>query len=445
MREPRRTLLAKTSLGLAALFTLSIVASAPAQAEPHARLDELWNATVRPFLRDPLWRAEYAYDAGHHLMVPLFAAFTMPRRDWQHDLATHYARFVADSPALAAGRLDRLQYLYAASWFAVLAHDSGRADLVPARLMTILRRDIESAWSGEPAWQWGRKPFPGGMRERLRWKLATRDVQRSYYRAIIDEELYLMGLAANALVLERAAGRPAPVLEEILCVTAETFRSEVRWGADGGWLLQPGVWRDHPDYGAARESERVPNPKALAAGFLRLPDVGTDVSHSHRLPLWLASFWRAAGRGSSEEQLFTRLREGLAIQFTTRVLVPPSEYFPTFRTRNFMDGANGWYRWGYRTLGSNAGYAPFALSGTFLLGWWSLLEDPLVRHAYADVARAFPLSCLVLETYCGPATSRRRHALVDDAAVFTNGFRELLVRLAAALPDYTTFALESKR
>jgi hypothetical protein len=35
----------------------------------------LWQRTVSPFLLDPQWQREFAYDAGHVLMGPLHAAF----------------------------------------------------------------------------------------------------------------------------------------------------------------------------------------------------------------------------------------------------------------------------------------------------------------------------------------------------------------------------------
>jgi hypothetical protein len=391
----------------------------------------LWSVNVAPYLADSLWSARDRYDAGHFLMVPLHAAFELDEPDWQSQFREHFSRFVASLPTeedLAGARLDWLQYLYAASRFLVLASDASRGDLVPTGLPEFVAEQVHRYWSVRPAAQYARAPFPGGIRERLDWKLSVTSVPKSYYRAIIDEESFLFAMAADVRHWENTSqlrSQWSSELDEILDVARAAYAQRAVPQSGGGWLFQPGVWADHPDFAYAGQNGKVPGmPKAPLA------DVAEDASHSLRYPLWLVSL-RGAARDQAEYAYYSALLVGLARQFTSRVLVQPGDSFPAWRLTNFMDGRNGVYRWQYSTAGEGNGYGPFELSGSFNLGWWGFLRSSLVREAYADQALRFPLPAQVLETYVGPSTTRQRHPLVTLPNDYSNGFRELIVRLAS--------------
>jgi len=386
----------------------------------------LWNKTVKLYLEYPLWTDRYAYDAGHFLMVPLHAAFLNNQELWQNQFGLHFQRFVKAYPEhVAQGRLNRLHYFYLASRFLVLAAEKGGQDLIPSRFPSILYAEIRDLWQNSPAWQWSRDPFPGGIRERVLWKLNHKDVKKSYYRAIIDEELITFAIAADLRTYERLSGiKNSPILTDILNVAYKVFRQEVVPQQDGGWLFQPGVWTDHPDYTYAGHKEKIPGMKPLP-----VPGIACDSSHSHRFPLWLTSLAEAYPSGSKERIFYNNLKKGLEKQLFNKVLVPPTKDFPGYRMRNFMDRRNGVYRWGYSTIGENSGYGPYELSRTLLLGWWAFLGSPRILKVYQSIARSYPLPPKAIALY-KPKTHRKRHPLISD---FNRGFRELIVRLAGKL------------
>lgn len=410
----------------------------PSHPRQGREVADLWRTTVQPYLAGPLWIDRDAYDAGHYLMVPLHAAFYLDVPEWQDQFAEYADRFVVEGYAELdepPNRETRLQHMYVLSQLVVLALKMDRRELIPDGLVDLLYEEVHRKWSVEPAWQWGRDPFEGGMRERLLWKLDTEAPAHGFWRAIIDEEFPLFAIASDLLQYERLANRRhehSDSMREIADMTVKVFESEVVWADDGTWVFQPGVWSDHRDYQYAGR-----HAKAKSLDPSPIQDIAPDTSHSHRYPLWLFSYQHAFAADTAEHGYFRDLRVGLAEQFFGRVVVPPSADFPTYRTNNYMDGRNGLYRWEYQTQGPNNGYGPYELSGTLLLGWWIFLGTDEACVMYGHLADSFPLSDDVLQTYVGPNTSRDRHPLVMDPAAYTNGFRELIVSLAAELCEET--------
>jgi hypothetical protein len=361
-------------------------------------------------------------------MVPLHAAFALHNSEWQDQFVDHFRRFLLSNPPdtfSVRDELSWLQYEYVASQFVVLSVRSDRK--IQDALPDLLGRQIQAIWSERPAWQWDRPPFRGGMKERLAWKLAAENVGKSYYTAIIDHEQYVFAIAADLVTYERITGTHhswSSSLGDILNVARKVYEQRVRWESDGGWLFQPGVWTDHPEYLFAGQPTKTPGMHPIP-----LSDVAEDVSHSFRRPLWIQSLLQAA-RNSAEATYYSKLLGGLEHQFYVHVLIPPTGDFPAYRTTNWMDGRNGVYRWNYQTGNPNWGYGPYELSGSFAWGWWAFLNSPRIRAAYAAEAVRFPLPMNVLAVY-EPNTSVA--SLQSRAARQREDFRELIVRLASKL------------
>jgi hypothetical protein len=392
----------------------------------------LWKATVEPYLLTDPWEPGDDYDAGHVLMVPLHAAFLLGEERWIAQFAVLLGRYLAVADryeTTTATRLDRFHFFYLCSRFLVLAQEGGRSASIPAGLAEHLETEVRASWQELPAWQWDRADFAGGIRERLAWKLSDPPASLSYYPAVIDEERFLLAIAADLCAYRRAAAGSLPTAfpaQELLDAAADVYGRRGAATPEGGWLFQPGTFTDHPDYAYAGNLDvgpaLLPSP---------VPGIAEDASHSHRLALWIRSH-RAAD--PARDGLYASILAGLERQFMERVLVAPSPSFPGFRTTNFMDGRNGVYRWQYPSQGAGKGFGPGQLSGTLLLGWWSFLGTQRTRELHAAAAGTFPLAPAVIETYVGPNTTRPRSPFVREPDFYTNGFAELILRLAARLP-----------
>jgi hypothetical protein len=404
----------------------------PAENQPvDSRTEILWNSTVRIYLQDNLWTERDMYDAGHVLMVPLHTAFRMDVPQWREQISHHFAEFMAKDTMSFLSEpqaldLAREHYLYLASRFAVLATESGNAELVPSGLVAKLYDEVSALWQQKTAW-WYEQNFPGGVRERLAWKMAQDSTIPSYYRAITDHERFLFAIAADLRSLELITGTRhllSPMVREIMDVAYAVYNRYVVQYTDNTWLFQPGVWRDHRDYLYAGNDN-------LAANLMPSPvdDIAEDTSHSHRFPVWLKSLRDASRDNGMRSRYYTDLLDGLSKRFFDIVLRAPDRYFPGYRVTNFMDGRNGVYRWQYETAGINNGYGPFQLSGILVVGWWGMLPDWRAHQMYCDMAGRFPLPEDVVRTYTGPNTTRERNPLVRWPDFFLNGFGELLVRL----------------
>jgi hypothetical protein len=406
--------------------------AAAAEPELSLELQRLWHRTITPRLAREPWTGPQRYDAAYLFMVPLHAAFEQEYEKGQLELADHVARFLLHRESVSLTpdtQVSWLQYFYLLSRFTVLAADHGRADLIPPELPEALRGWMEQIWVRAPAWQWFRRPFPGGVRERLEWKLSGFPSLggRSYEHAILDQELFVFAIAADLRQYGRRVGTPLagdPLLEEIGRFARRTYVDRVVWNANGGWTFQPGLWRDHPDHQHGCWVD-----KRLGLRACSIPRGAEDASHSHRSPLWLRSLAEAAPPESAERAYYERLLRGLERQLFDRVLVPPSPDFPGWRLSNYMDGWNGLYRWGYHQFGPDEGYGPYELSFVLLSGWWSFLPGQRTRGLYRDLASAFPLSPELLQVYMGPPPLGRPPGRPNG--ILVDGTAKLLCRLGA--------------
>lgn len=398
-------------------------------------INQIWDKTVSIYLKDELWTEQHAYDAGHYLMVPLHAAFLMNESTWQKEFSNHVYMFMnsynVNREGLVKERLDQLHYLYFLSRFMVLAEQHGKRELVPGGLYALLMKRVTDIWVNEPAWQWDRDSFTGGMKERIVWKLNNKDVEKSYYRAIIDEELFTIAIAADIRTYEKLAVEKkewSPLIGEIMETAFDIFRNEGVFLDNGGWLFQQGVWTDSPSYAYAGNSiiRNGMKPKPVK-------NIAWDTSHSHRFPIWLTSLASAYDTQDSYYHFYKNIITGLEKQFFETVLIEPTKDFPAYRTTNFMDGSNGVYRWNYSSLREGTGYGPYELSGTLTIGWWTFLGSDRIKKVYGEMADLFPLPQKVIDVYDGPDTGRKRHPIVRWPESFNSGYSELIARLAGEL------------
>jgi len=373
---------------------------------------------------EKIWNNRDAYDMSHYLMIPMIYVYSSgdsKRVYFEKIFKSLNEKF---GEVLSLDRLTKLQFLYFVSQYLVLKFQIIGLNLWEINLAKKVEDEMLNIYlSG--AWQWrvcGIDKFQN-MRERIVWKLKTKDVIKSYCRAIIDEEMFTIGIAANLKII----GLENPHTDEILDLAYQIFSQEIVWKNDT-WLFQPGVWEDHPDYKyACYESLPLPQNPQKCKGIV------SDTSHFHRIPLILLSL-QLASRSYNEYEFYLNLRKTLMKHFLKNILVYPVENIDYFRTKNFMDGRNGFYRVGYPTVPE--GYGPYELSTTFLLGWWSLLPGDKINSVYCDILNNIPFSEEAIRFYSAKETSRERHPLIKGLNKFKSGFIYYIIYSACNLMDY---------
>ena len=323
---------------------------------------------------------------------------------------------------IVSGRLNKLQYFYLLSEYIKLSTVNNRDNKDTQLLVNIIYDYINKIWLQEKAWQWGKKEGFKNMKERLLWKISQRNTHPTYLKAIIDEELFVFGIAADLKTYCGMQNEDA-LLDDILDVAYTVFKREGQFDSFGRWLMQRGVWTEHPDYLYASYSKASPGLKRLA-----VTGIANDTGHSHRLPLLLNSLKDAANM--ERKVLYSDILIGLNKQFFDIVVKRPSLFFPYYRTTNYMDGRNGLYRYGYKTM--PMGMGPYELSGTITLGWWGFLHSTESKAMYEYMSN-HKLSEKAVKVYVGANTTRRRNPLVTWPDFFYNGFAELIAHCASRL------------
>lgn len=399
-------------------------------AASHLSEDEqrLYNDTVIALLEQELWTSRDAYDASHYLMVPMFYAF----RSGESSLIEAYARFFArfaeevgsgTSAFTSIGDLDKLQFHFFATQFMVLCALHGRQELVPAVLPELSQRcaeyvlyDVPSNWGVEPSYEY-----------HIQTVLSGKQYSRQYYSMIDDFTLFSLGILCGPHIYHSESNLPVSRTEEQAREDAyQLFASPLlnTTTADDGWLFQVGVCSDYGDFAYAGNPSITEGIEPCVK-----EDIVADSSHFHRMPLLLATFGLAQTE-YERQALFLQRRAQLSNQLINHVL---QEVDGHWLTTTFMDGTNGVYRYSYNTEG--VGLEGYALSGTFLMGWWSLLADDRVSEVYRDILPTFPMAGDRSNPYYDYATTRERNPFFDASSAFDTGMLECTVLCAARLGE----------
>jgi hypothetical protein len=364
-------------------------------------------------------------------MVPLHYAYLAGDTSAIQEFRRFKERFLENLSDFTKARLPRLHMIYFLSNFAALEARRNTCQEAGERLFRFLQQELDSVLLA-PAWHWSEADF-STMIDRVRWKLRSRNVERSYFRAIIGEELFAMGVASNLLLVHRLCHwETSDATKQAVDLGFDVIRQE---GATvgSGWLFQQGVWTDHPDYRYAGHSIKAPRLQPRP-----VPGIGTDSSHHHTMPLILSNF-ACAYQGSRRESVFREAMAGLRQQWASRVLLMPSQHARGIRLRNYMTGDDGLFRYNYEGQ-KGGGFGPLELSGTFNLGWWSFLGTGLPRHAYRVQLSYFPFSDELVELYTSRAESfeiepRAQHPMIKGQEFLASGIAYELVRMAANMPQ----------
>lgn len=400
----------------------------PIEEELHSQaLQELWRENVNAVLKDPLWNANNAYDASTVLMVPMHYAYK------------HHERFLSDPrigfdnffKAVNSGfmmkdlenRVVRTQFIYFVTQYLKLNESQISKNSFMESLYSAVERELIDLWFVEQAPHWDRNLKFKGIAERLQWKLDTSATEKSYFRAVIDEEWASLSALNDLIYISNNTHLSISFDARLVTELSERVISEFGSFEEELFYFQRGVWYDHPDYIYAGNDR-------IYADIIPFPveGIAVDSSHSHRLPLWLSSLKDAA----NNPNIFDKAKKGLTKTFETKTF--EIQYISgreLFLQTNFLDGNNGVYRLNYSTQGDGIGYEAYQLSGTLFVGYYLFLESDLYSKQMLGMAKQFPLLESELLYYVGPNTSRERHPRFVWPDYFNNGFALLFASLAS--------------
>lgn len=347
-------------------FLVTLVSFTTLLNTTHALADS--KLGVQAHLKTNTWQSYKRYDASHFLMIPMFYAYEKGDKELQKDLDSYVKSFFETNGNKLdfksnSQRLNDTQFLYFLTTYAVLSGNK-----YPQYTEKMLQ-DVEDIWQSIPAWQWSKKPFDN-LKQRLDWKMQA-DKKVGFNRAIIDEEFFTLGAAAN---LSRIYPNNS-TLKEINRYTVQIFKQRSALN-NGRWLFDIGAWDNHPTFAYSGYSDTknitVKKPKK---------NIVTDSSHFMRMPVLLWSFQGAFSKDSKEYLQFKSYRLGLEKQFFEKVIVRKND---KILMNNFMDGSNGVFRWEYPSLGKGKGYGPYDLTPTLGMAWWALLPGTRVQNLYKE-------------------------------------------------------------
>lgn len=377
---------------------------------------EINSSVFIDYLNDTLWSKRDAYDAAHILMIPLHYAVKSNDDVLLNAFESHFAKFYKAYKAnevLIEG-LNELQYLSLFSRYLALTSSSNKEKELKSNLYSLLNERFNYYWNEKPAWQWGRDPFQGGIKERIRWKLENIDERANYYNVFHDADFFAIGIAADLMFYAINNNSPINEYEGAIDLFFAIMDQRLDLSKQG-WVFQLDYWLDHSDYSYSgyfvEPNEEAPKITANS--------IQEDASHGHRWPLWLAQV--------SQVKDISEISERLKWQFLNVIIEDSMSYkagIPILN--NYMCGHNGYYRWAYQTH-KNEGYAPYKLSGTFSLGWWSLLNDKKIAEYYLLLANAFPLNDANKSLYLH-VSSRKRNSKTTNS--YNNGMRQQIAKMS---------------
>lgn len=397
-------------------------------AEPLTEEEQaLYDDTVKVLLKEDLWTARDMYDACHYLMIPMHYAFRAGDEEAIQLFADFFARFTGDVTGAdvyqfeEVSLLNRLHFFYLCTQYMNLCAANGYDGLIPAELPALAQTCAADYLLNSTA-NWGTEPT---VIEHIRQVIAGKEYSRRYYGTIEDFDMFTLAVLCDLKCLHTMRGTEYDeVLDTAADLTYQLFLSPALnvETEQGGWLFQPGVYYDHSDMVYAGHETITEGMEPM----LR-EDVPSDSSHSHRLPLFLRSY-QSAQTDQTGWDLFALRREQLANQMVNYVLKNVDGHW---LTTTFMDGTNGVYRYSYHEEG--VGLEGYDLSGTFLLGWWSLLEDSRITAVYQDILGTFPMEGNRSNPYFDHATVREQNPYFDMDTAFDKGMFECIAACAGKI------------
>ena len=374
---------------------------------------ELYIDVVIEVLKNDLFLARDCYDSCHYLMVPLYFAFQEKDVRMINAFQTLFDRFCNMSQDQkdefnSLSGLAKNHFYYLASEYMSLCVKYGyEYDEVLFYNVLGYITEYYDNWHGNWAAYKQYNDF-GALMEGL-LEGSGYESDNSLNNIITDNENFPLAILCDlryiANTKEYDVGCYREYLESGYKYAKEMMQSKVVWKEYGGWEFQPGEWRDHSDFSYAGYY----NCEDVQDGiYKRVDGIVEDSSHFIRMACFLNSFERC-----ENDEMFRKLKNGLATQFKFKVLVNPSSECVYFRTTNYMNGYNGLFNYS-----NEVGYEEYGLSKTFLVGWWALLGDETIQEAYTYTNEMLSKTSSIPVEYGDVKTTREQNPIFMSKEYF---------------------------
>jgi len=397
------------------------------EIKEHEKIRNLWLKTITPYTDFNLWEPERIYDAGHVLMVPMEYAFVINQDPLlQQDFHELFNRYDDQFESiLENNHLSRFQFYYTVLRYLNYL-DSEQWEATHLSLFNKIKKDFLFHWYEREQSNWG--VSGKGRVEIIEWKIENKGTSNPMFRrATIDLEYYGFAIAAELFHLSRVHQLEIEnKVFEVVKLARQVFELEVEYNSSG-WLYHPGQWEDYEHYLYAghyfAEENLAPSP---------ISGIAIDSSHSHRMPLWLASLQKAFTQNSDGYHYFQTLIDGFKEQFLNIAFVPSNSDFYGPRMTNYIDGNNGLYRYKYHNNPElKLAYEPYNLSGSLFISFYPFMYDERLAKEFAQLS--FPLPDETIELYQGLGPTQDTENFISFPNYFHNGFAELYSLIAAKM------------
>lgn len=383
---------------------------------------DIWTRRVGDMLTPESWTTSYAYNAATYFSLPLDHAYgDLGSDDLRADFRTHFQSFAEAGFDDGVGWLAKGQYLTFLMRFVL--HEEALNDgatALTAALIDQVVGHVTHEWLETTDHDWAEETWTG-RQEGIEGKLGSGG------RRITDGDMFLLSLGASLSIRDVSLGGTAsPIMKDMTGTALRVLETFGSYDENGYWNFSSGNLTTHQDYRLAHWSGSGPIPMA--------DDTDTaawDTSHASRWPHWLTMLERGAEDLGLDNTIVSAARAGLTTVFVDAVLQEDGEDSGRWLTTNFIDGDNGPFRWGYQSYGTDNGYAPYQLSGTFLLGHWSTLDDNGIDEAYGDLLGLNGFSPDLLDSFIGPVRAKESTSTFDWRSIVETGDIRLWLAIAS--------------
>jgi len=316
------------------------------------------------------------YDSSALLYIPIQYAYDTQNQELINKLRklfTYNALVIVKKNSQADDLAKRTFYFTVSEY---LRRNGIKDNAENTKMYNFIKNEVLYYWNNNPANIWDAESNKFyGVKQRINYILSGDfNGNLSYYRAITDFELYVMGTGVSLLLIEKDAKRTITSdLVSIKNTFYQVLKKEVSIKDNKAWYLQSNIWRDHPDF------------KDVA--LEKSQNINWDASHFSRMSAYLHLLKLNFQDDKPKYSYLEKLTTLLSNQLTTNIAVYDSKN-NVYTFNNYIDGNNSSFRSDIKD--GKKGIQPSQNFEHIFIGWWKMLNTNEVDVMYERIAKQFP-------------------------------------------------------